>query len=176
MLKRNLFVFVLGTTLGVSAFGCSGSSSGGGFKEEKQVNKSRIEKNNAKEAKKEEEAPTSFIGSVALDPKYDKASNTLTVTLNLKKGFHAYAAGEEIGMPVKMTVAQTGGWKVEGEPNIPAGKKKDLGELGTSMILEGNVPVTAKVVGGEGPIEGEMKVQVCTEKACDRPRTHKFKI
>ena len=170
-------LLIVATMIAVAVLpACSDSGSGGGFKEEKQVVKSRIEKNNAKEAAKPPEAPTSFDDSVRVTPAYDTATNTLTVTLAIREGFHAYAEGEEIGMPVKMVIEEKNVWKVEGPTNLPAGKKKDLGELGTSMILEGTVPVSAKVVGGKGPIEGALKVQVCTNESCDRPRTHDFRI
>ena len=59
---------------------------------------------------------------------------------------------------------------------IPAGTKKDLGELGTSVILEGEIPMKAKLKGGGGAVSGTVEVQVCTDKACDRPRKHVFSI
>ena len=60
--------------------------------------------------------------------------------------------------------------------NVPKGEKKSLGTLGTDFVLEGKIPVTAKVTGGSGEVAGDVKVQVCTKNACDRPRTHGFRV
>ena len=68
------------------------------------------------------------------------------------------------------------GWAVDGDVVIPAGQKKDLGALGVSVILEGDVPLKAKLKPGTGGISGSVEVQVCTDKACDRPKTHPFSI
>jgi DsbC/DsbD-like thiol-disulfide interchange protein len=118
--------------------------------------------------------PPKFDDAVAIEPAFDKAGQKLVVTLKLKPGFHAYAPGEEIGKPVELAVEAP--WSVEGAVEMPAGKKKDLGELGTSVILEGDVPLTAVVKGGEGELKGTVTAQVCTDKACDRPRKHPFTI
>lgn len=123
------------------------------------------------------EAPPDFANALELAPSFDKATGKLTVTLKLKPGYHAYAPGEEIGKPVALSVDESkGGWKIDGAVNVPAGVKKDLGALGTSVILEGNVDVTATVKGGNGDLEGKLEAQVCTDKACDRPRPHAFKV
>jgi hypothetical protein len=101
------------------------------------------------------EAPPDFARALELAPAFDK----------------------EIGKPVALAVDESkGGWKVEGAVNVPAGQKKDLGALGTSMILEGNVDLSAVVKDGSGDIEGKVEAQVCTDKACDRPKSHPFKV
>lgn len=107
-------------------------------------------------------------------PSFDAATSTVTVNLKIKPGFHAYGPGEEVSKPVGMSVKPTNGWALDGTVQIPAGVKKDLGALGTSVILEGDVPLQAKVKGGTGVVEGTVEVQVCTDKACDRPRQHPF--
>ena len=117
-----------------------------------------------------------FDAAFTVTPRFDKATSTVVVTLAIAPGFHAYAAGEEVGKPVELVVAPKNGWQLDGAAQIPAGTKKDLGDLGTSMILEGEVQVKAKVKGGSGDIAGELRVQVCTDGACDRPRSHPFTI
>jgi hypothetical protein len=120
--------------------------------------------------------PPRWETALAIAPGFDPATSTLTVTLQLQPGFHAYGPGEEVSKPVAMTIDAANGWTVDGAVEIPPGKKKDLGELGTSVILEGDVPLKARVKGGSGAITGTVEVQVCTDKACDRPRKHLFSI
>jgi hypothetical protein len=120
--------------------------------------------------------PPDFGKALQLQPAFDKATGQLTVVMKLAPGFHAYAPGEAIGKPVELAVGPDNGWMVDGAPVVPAGKTKDLGELGKSMILEGDVPLTATVKGGQGPIVGAVKAQVCTDSACDRPKTHAFSV
>jgi hypothetical protein len=100
------------------------------------------------------------------------------VTLSIAPGFHAYAPGEQIGKPVELKLKDGGAWSLAGPVEIPAGKEKDLGELGRSVILEGTVPLKATLGGGaeKAPVDGTVTVQVCTDKACDRPRTHAFQV
>lgn len=127
---------------------------------------------NVKESKQKPDAPPDFASAMTMRPSY--VNGELVVTVALKPGFHAYAPGEEIGRPVNLVVKEENGWKPEGAPEIPAGKTKDLGELGISKVLEGTFPVKAKVSGGTGAIAGELEIQVCTADACDRPRKHAF--
>lgn len=119
-------------------------------------------------------APPDFANAIELVPAFDKATSKVTVTLKIKPGFHAYAPGEPTGKPVELAVDAP--WTVEGTVAIPEGKKKDLGELGTSVILEGDVPLTAVVKGGTGEVKGTVAAQVCTDKACDRPKKHPFAV
>jgi hypothetical protein len=120
--------------------------------------------------------PVNWDTAVALVPSFDAATSTLTVNLMLRPGFHAYGPGEEVSKPVALSVDPSNGWVVDGVVAIPAGTKKNLGELGTSVILEGIVPLTAKLKGGKGAIAGVVEVQVCTDKACDRPKKHAFNV
>lgn len=119
-------------------------------------------------------APPDFANALEVVPSFDKATSKVTVTLKIKPGFHAYAPGEAVGKPVELLVDAP--WTVDGAPAIPAGTKKDLGELGTSVILEGDVPLTAVVKGGSGDVKGQVAAQVCTDKACDRPKKHPFSV
>lgn len=120
------------------------------------------------------EVAPDWASAFEIVPSFDAATSTVTVNLKIKPGFHAYGPGEEVSKPVGMSVKPTNGWALDGSVVIPAGVKKDLGALGTSVILEGDVPLKAKVKGGTGVVEGSVEVQVCTDKACDRPRQHPF--
>ena len=149
----------------------AGSEKAGGFGEPKKKDDGTIGKR--PELK---EAPPDFQSALVVTPSFDAARSTVTVTLKIKDGFHAYAKGEKIGRPVSMTIAAENGWTLDGEVTIPDGKAKDLGELGRSVILEGDVPLKAKVKGGKGALSGTAMVQICTDKACDRPRPHKWSV
>jgi hypothetical protein len=119
-------------------------------------------------------AAPDFANAVEVVPAFDKATSKVTVTLKIKPGFHAYAPGEPTGKPVELAVDAP--WTVEGAPTIPAGTTKDLGELGKSVILEGDVPLTAVVKGSGTELKGTVSAQVCTDKACDRPKKHPFTV
>ena len=119
------------------------------------------------------DAPLDFDGSVDVVPAFDKASGKLTVTLKIKPGYHAYAPGEEVGRPVEMAVDAP--WAIDGKIGVPAGTKKDVGGA-SALILEGDVPLTAVVKGGTGDVKGVVTAQVCTDKACDRPKKHAFTV
>ena len=120
------------------------------------------------------EAPATPDFEHALDVVPSFAAGKLTVTLKIKPGYHAYAPGEEIGKPVAMTVDAP--WTIDGAVQVPEGQKRDLGDLGKSVILEGDVPLTAAVKGGSGDVKGVVEAQVCTDKACDRPKKHPFTV
>ncbi len=134
--------------------------------------------NNDGMVRKPEPPPTAapdFSKAVTVEPRFDAATNTITAVLHVGAGFHAYAPGETIGKPVELLVANTNGWALDGAVNIPAGVTKEVaGEK--SVILEGDVSLTAKVKGGKGDIAGEVKVQVCTDGACDKPRSYPFTL
>ncbi len=120
--------------------------------------------------------PPQFDDAFTWSQGYDKKTHMLLLSVNLKPGYHAYAAGESVGVPVELVVDKTGGWVVQGKPVLPKGKEKDLGALGKSVLLEGKFVISAKVSGGKGAILGALKMQICTESACDRPKTHPFKV
>jgi len=122
------------------------------------------------------EAPPDWNSALAVVPAYDAATGNLVVVLKIKPGFHAYGPGEEVSKPVSLTIDAQNGWAVDGAVDIPAGTKKDLGALGTSVILEGDVPLKARLTKGSGALSGVVEAQVCTDKACDRPKKHPFTI
>lgn len=166
----NRILSALGSVLVLAALGaCPKEGADGGFGEPQKVkDDGTVRKIDAPPA------PPKFDDAVAVEPSFDKATGKLTVLLKIKPGFHAYAPGEEIGKPVELAVEAP--WAVDGAVEMPAGHKKDLGELGTSVILEGDVPLTATVKGGSGELKGTVSAQVCTDKACDRPKKHSFSV
>lgn len=126
-------------------------------------------------------APTEadFANSFAVETRYDKAEQTLTVLLRLQPGYHAYAPGEKVGVPLDVVIQSQDGWRVRQPPQIPPGQKKDLGELGTSLVLTGDVPVVVRLEkrkADAGPIEGIVKVHVCADGACGFPQEHRFVV
>jgi hypothetical protein len=156
--------FVVGLGLGL---GCKPEPAGFGEKEKTK------DDGKVREAPDLPKAPD-FKNAMKLAADHSAADGKLTVTLHLAEGYHAYAPGEKVGKPVQMSIQNSDGWTVEGAPVIPAGVEKDLGELGKSQVLEGKVSLTAVVKGGQGPIKGTVKVQICTDTACDRPKSVPF--
>ncbi len=151
---------------------CPPSKDGDGFGEAKPVkNDGMVTRPGPVES-----GPPDWNSALQVVPAYDQATQQLLVVLKIKPGFHAYGPGEEVSKPVALTVDANNGWAVEGAVDVPAGKKKDLGELGTSVILEGDVPLRARLTKGTGAISGVVEAQVCTDKACDRPKKHPFTI
>jgi hypothetical protein len=114
--------------------------------------------------------------SATITPLYDKASKMLTVTVRLLEGVHAYAEGETVGRPVRLVVNPENGWKVAGPVLLPVGKEHTLKSLVKSVILEGSFNLKATVEGGQGPITGQLSLQVCSDEGCDRPRVHSFSV
>jgi hypothetical protein len=103
---------------------------------------------------------------------FDKKSSILTVGIKLNDGLHAYAKGEKIGKPVRLEIVDKNGWQALGTTDIPAGKNKDLGTLGKSVVLTGDVNLRQRVKSGTGEGRANLHLQVCTESVCDRPRVH----
>lgn len=135
-------------------------------------------KNPGVRVKETQEAPVllpDFEHAFTLTPSFDDASQKLRVSLRFEEGYHAYAPGEEVGKPISLRIEDANGWKAQ-DIQIPKGREKDLGDLGKSFVLEGTVELEAQLMGGTGDIEGTVTVQVCTDKACDRPRPHRFRV
>lgn len=105
---------------------------------------------------------------------FDKKTAILTVGIKLNDGLHAYAQGEKIGKPVRLEVVDQNGWQALGTTDIPVGKNKDLGTLGKSVVLTGDVNLRQRVKAGTGEGQAKLHLQVCTENVCDRPRVHSF--
>ena len=100
----------------------------------------------------------------------------MVIKANVKEGFHAYAPGDEISIPVSLKVGEDNGWKSVGDPALPTGVKKDLGDLGVSFVLDGDFELSQAIKDGKGEIKGSFGAQICTDKACDRPRQHPFTV
>ncbi len=169
-LRPKHFVVVVVVVAGL--LGCPAPANDGDFGQAKPVkNDGMVQKPAPVEA-----APPDWTAALTVVPAFDASTSTLLVVLKIKDGFHAYGPGEEVSKPVALSVDADHGWIIDGAVDIPSGKKKDLGALGTSVILEGEVPLKAKLKAGSGAISGVVEVQVCTDKACDRPKKHPFTI
>lgn len=109
---------------------------------------------------------------------FDAAGNAVKVQVTVKDGFHAYTVGETTGKPLLLKISDDSEYALAGAVNYPKGKVKEL-PVGTSVIVEGQAQVTASVKAKTETaktLRGSFKYQVCSNEACDRPRTKKFEI
>lgn len=111
--------------------------------------------------------------------RFDAEKKAVVVDVELKPGFHAYTVGETIGRPLRLEFAADSPYQPSGEIQYPEGETKDL-PIGKSVIVHGKAsivaPVTAKEGAAGGDARGKFQYQVCTEEACDRPRTVDFQV
>lgn len=131
-------------------------------------------KNNRKDAASSESAD--FANSFSISSEFVDELSQFNVTIHLKDNLHAYAIGEKTGKPVDLKISDLNGWATDGDLKIPAGHKKKIGELGESVVLEGDVTLSQKLKKGSGRGEAQLYLQVCTALACDRPRIHKLPL
>lgn len=122
------------------------------------------------------EASLDFSKTFSISSSFDHGSTALIVDINLDDTVHAYAEGEQVGKPVKLELVSKNGWHALEKPQVPTGRKKSLGALGDSVVIEGPFRITQKLKAGQGPGEAVLHLQVCTNNACDRPRTHQLLI
>jgi Disulphide bond corrector protein DsbC len=115
-----------------------------------------------------------FENAFTWSQNFDETKQQLSVSVHLNKGFHAYAAGEKIGIPVDLEITNFNGWHLEGKPWLPTGVLKHLDAIRKTQVLENEFVLGAKVKGGKGKIRGILKMQLCSASACDRPREHHF--
>lgn len=115
-----------------------------------------------------------FSNAFTWSQKFDETTQQLSVNVHLSEGFHAYAAGEKIGVPVDLEISAFNGWHMEGKPSLPAGVLKQIGAIKATQALENEFVLAAKVTGGKGALRGTLKMQLCSASACDRPREHHF--
>ena len=156
--------------LGVFA-ACNKAKEGGGVQIEKKPIKEHVQ-----EAKKDaHNAAPEFETAVTVQGAYDATLQKIVAHVQVAEGYHAYAPGTELGVPVSLQVSNENGWALDGDIDIPNGEIKDLA-VGVSNVIEGAFDITAKVKNGKGPIMAEARIQVCTEKVCDRPRNYKFSV
>lgn len=111
--------------------------------------------------------------------RFDGERSAVVVEVELKPGFHAYTVGETIGRPLKLEFAADSAYQPTGEIQYPEGETKDL-PIGKSVIVHGKAAIVAPVAVKEGSsgaeARGKFQYQVCTEEACDRPRTVDFAV
>lgn len=108
--------------------------------------------------------------------KLDRGKKSLLVDVKVAPGYHAYTVGESIGKPLKITVDEDSAWSLAGEVQYPKGEEKDL-PVGKSVIVEGEAQIVAPVEKkADGKAKGKFRYQVCTDEACDRPRTVTFEL
>jgi hypothetical protein len=120
------------------------------------------------ECAKKTPTPTSinFLEASSIVARYEAVTKKLIVKVMLQEGVHAYAPGETVGRPVELIVLPHNGWQLQGAIEYPAG----------SPMLENEFTITAPVGGGHGRIQGVVKLQLCTDYACDKPREHGFDV
>jgi hypothetical protein len=118
-----------------------------------------------------------FQKAISVDFSWDAERSAVVAAVRLEPGYHAYGQGEETGRPLTMEVSSDG-WTIK-ELKLPKGVEKDLGVLGKSVVVTGKVEVAAVVeaVGDTAnSVAGLLRYQVCTAKACDRPRSMPFQV
>jgi hypothetical protein len=123
---------------------------------------------------------TAQIKSQKVDAKGHLAV-TVAVTLDIEKGFHAYAnpAGDDSLLPT--TVSVSGDPKPEDvKVTYPAGKERKDDVLDqTIRVYEGKVTIDVsfhRPTRNTDPLEVTVKYQVCNEMQCLPPKTVKVKV
>lgn len=110
--------------------------------------------------------------------RFDAASGEVVVDVDVKPGFHAYAVGETTGKPLQLQIADDSEFGLDGEVRYPKGHEKDL-PTGRSVIVQGQAQVLATVKAkseAAKTVKGTFHYQVCTDEACDRPRSQAFAL
>ena len=107
----------------------------------------------------------------------DKGRQTVTITLDIAKGWHIYAnpVGNELLEPGQTRVKFA---KAKYEVTYPKGKLVVDGKEKYS-IYEDRITIQADIqrgAGETGPIEISIAVQACTDKTCLQPGTLKLTI
>lgn len=106
---------------------------------------------------------------------YDKSLQLLSINIKLKKGMHAYAAGEKIGKPVDLQIEEKNGWHVLSKPQIPLGKEKIMAGI-SSVVLDENFTIKQYLQAGDGETTASLFIQVCSENFCSKPQVYVFNI
>jgi len=109
---------------------------------------------------------------------FDAAQGQVLVTVQVKPGFHAYTVGETTGKPLQLLIGDDSEFGLEGDVQYPKGIEKNL-PVGRSVIVQGQAEVKAKVKAksdASKTVRGTFKYQVCTDEACDRPRSKAFEL
>lgn len=122
-------------------------------------------------------AAPDFQKAIAVTFAWDAERSAVVAKIHLEPGFHAYGPGERTGKPLAMEITGED-WKQQ-EVKIPQGVEKDLGDMGKSYVVTGDVEAVAVVkAAGETkePVTGLLRYQVCTDTSCDRPRSMPFSV
>ncbi len=111
---------------------------------------------------------------------FDAVARSVVVDVDVAPGFHVYTQGETIGKPLLLRLTEGSDFDVDGDVRYPEGITKDL-PIGRSVIVEGKARVVAPIKAKNpdataGTAAGKFRYQVCTDEACDRPRTEAFTI
>jgi DsbC/DsbD-like thiol-disulfide interchange protein len=128
-------------------------------------------------------APKKSEDNVKIAVKADKpvdGKQVVTLTLDVAKGWHAYA--NPVGH-VDLTDVQTvvtfsaGGKTVPAKVEYPAGKLVKDNVIGEYKVYEGTVTIKATIDRpADGSVEATVKFQTCTETMCLLPSTVKVKV
>ena len=159
-----------------SGMACQKNAPQGNFEKPKAVEKTVVKEEKPGPAAAKATSAEDYASALKFTAEWDAEKKNVVIKANVKEGFHAYAPGEETSIPVSVTVKEDNGWKPEGALIAPAGIKKDLGDLGVSMVLQGDFTLAQNVKDGKGEVVGTFGCQICTAKSCDRPRQHPFKV
>jgi DsbC/DsbD-like thiol-disulfide interchange protein len=133
----------------------------------------------------ENKAPTPVKVSASLGTVNEKGDQTLTLTVEIDKGWHIYANKPGLKGLIGTTVTVKAATKLEAvEVDYPAGEEtKDevLGESYRQYVGTVKIPVKIRraIVGGkpdESTLEVSIKYQACNERGCLAPQTLKLKV
>lgn len=117
-----------------------------------------------------------FANAAQINTAINESGDLLTITVNLADGFHAYGPQEKIGKPVRLVVEQNNGWAALSAPLVPTGVVKKIAGLEDSYIISNSFNLNQKLKPGTGPGRAILYLQICTDSACDRPRTHEIQL
>jgi hypothetical protein len=122
-----------------------------------------------------------FAGAFKHQIAFDAAASEVQLHFSIAPGFHAYGEGETVGRPLRLEVPPDPAFKV-GVLRAPKGQLKDL-PIGHSVTIEGEgvlaLPLqlsTKSSTAAAHPIRGMLYYQICTDTACDRPRSEPFEL
>jgi hypothetical protein len=136
-----------------------------------------------KEAPKKAEEPVKVSAVVAgQEAKEGKLLQTLAVTMEIAKGWHAYAnpAGDDSFIPTTVTVSADKKPE-EVKVDYPVGVELKLAGLNDpALVYEGKVTIPVVVrreaADGKTPLQVVVRYQVCDDKRCLAPKTVKLSV
>jgi len=103
-------------------------------------------------------------------------SDAIRVRFEVADGFHVYSQGETVGRPLELQSEPDSAYVIR-DVRYPEGETKDL-PIGRSVVVEGEDRVEAELQrrpdASDDRVRGVFRYQVCTDEACDRPRTDSF--